>query len=503
MIAESNKNGSGALFDRRAEGVLLAPGLLAPGLLAPGQADHQTGPAAPSAGRAEGQRLAVSSGARKQEQAEIGSHRLAFAGLFVFTLLLYVRPNELFPSAIGDFPIMKIVAILTLIVYIGGKLGGGERLSIWPLEMSMLSVIIFLGIILIPIASAPNASIELLTDTFFKVVVIFVLMINLVDTRKRLRMMMKVVVICGTGISAGSILRFLEGRFTAAIQGVGVRIEGVVGGIFGNPNDLAMALDLLLPLAVVLALTSKPAGRLFYSACAFVLAVGVVVTFSRGGFLGLAAAGGVLLWKLGRTNKLATAMAALAACLVLAMSMPAGYADRLFTIIHSEQDATNSAQERAGEMKQALEIASRHLVFGIGMGNYAFYSNHAIRAHNAYVEIAGELGVSGLIAYLILIFAPLRSLKRIERETSGTREHRIREMHLLSAGVYAAIIGYVVCAMFSSAQYQWYLFYFVGYALSLRRLHAMKQTDNAESENRGAQSSIEGGLFWKSEAVRG
>ncbi len=468
MIGESNKMNAGALFDRRAESVLLAPRA----------ADE------------------------KKERAEPASHPLAFAGLFLFTLLLYVRPNELFPDVFGIFPIMKIVAILTLIVYIGGKLGHGERLSMWPLEMSMLSVIILLGIILTPIAAAPQASIDLLTDTFFKVVVIFVLMINLVDTRKRLLLMMKLVVICGTGIAAGSIEKFVEGKFTATIQGVGVRIEGTVGGIFGNPNDLAMALDMLLPLAIVLALTSKPAGRLLYSACALVLAMGVVVTFSRGGFLGLAAAGGVLLWKLGRNNKLTTVMAALAACLVLAMSMPAGYTDRLFTIIHTEQDTTNSAQERQGEMKQALEIALRHPFLGIGMGNYPFYSNHAIRAHNAYIEVAGELGIAGLIAYLILIFAPLRSLKRIERETSGTKDPRKRELRFLSAGVHAAIIGYFVCAVFSSAQYQWYLFYVVGYALSLRRLHAMKQTDDAEANAMEVRpAAVERGFLWKREAV--
>jgi putative inorganic carbon (HCO3(-)) transporter len=491
MIADNSKVKPGALFGRRAQSVLLAPS----------RTNDETRPAALFDRRAGSAPLAPSPTDEKKEHAEAGSHSLAFAGLFLFTLLLYVRPNELFPDVFGDLSIMKIAAIPTLIVYIGGKLSRGERLSIWPLEMSMLSVIILLGIVLTPIASAPQASIDMLTDTFFKVVVVFVLMINLVDTRKRLLLMMKLVVICGAGISAGSIAKFLEGRFTATIQGVGVRIEGTVGGMFGNPNDLAMALDLLLPLAIVLALTSKPAGRLFYSACAFILAMGVVVTFSRGGFLGFAAAGGVLLWKLGRNNKLTTAMAALAACVVLAMSMPAGYADRLFTIIHTEQDATNSAQERTGEMKQALEIASRHLVFGIGMGNYAFYSNHAIRAHNAYVEVAGELGIAGLVAYLTLIFAPLRSLKRIERETSGTRAPRKREMHFLSVGVHAAIIAYVVCAVFSSAQYQWYLFYFVGYALSLRRLHAMEQADDEALDVTIEKPAVERGLVWSREAV--
>jgi len=463
MIADSNKLKPGVLFAERVQSALL--------------------------GRARTEAKASSHGA--------SSHSLAFAGLFLFTLLLYVRPNELFPDLFGDSPIMKIVAIGTLIVYIMGKLGRGERLSIWPVEMSALAAIILLGLVLTPIAAAPQSSIDLLTDTFFKVSVIFVLMLNLVDTRERLLRVMKLVVLCGTGIAAGSIEKFIEGKFTATVQGVGVRIEGTVGGIFGNPNDLAMALDLLLPLTIVLALTSKAAGRVLYLTCAFVLAMGVVVTFSRGGFLGLAAAGGVLLWKLGRNNKLSMAMAALSACAVLALSMPAGYSDRLFTIIHTENDTTNSAQERQGEMKQALDLASRHLVLGIGMSNYPFYSNHAIRAHNSYIEVAAELGVAGLLAYLILIFGPLRSMKRIERDASRSNDPERRQLRFLAAGVHASIIGYLVCAVFSSAQYQWYLFYPVAYAVSLRRLYAASG-NNPESEiKRQEETAVSRGLFWR------
>lgn len=427
-------------------------------------------------------------------------HSLAFAGMFFFTLLLHVRPNELFPEMIGTFPIMKIVAILTLIVYIGGKMGSGERLSIWPIEMSMLAIIVLLGIVLTPVAASPAASVEMLSDTFFKVIVIFVLMINLLDTRERLRLILKLVVICGTGIAAGSIAKFAQGKFTAMHLGVGVRIEGAVGGIFGNPNDLAMALDMLLPLAIVLALTSKLAGRLFYLVCALVLVIGVVVTFSRGGFLGLIAAAAILLWKLGRHNRFATAIAALAACAVLALSMPAGYSDRLFTIVNTEKDATGSAQERQGELKRVIEVASRHTIIGIGLNNYPVYSNHAIRAHNSFLEIAAELGLLGLIAYLILIFKPLKRLKEIERETSRAAQPLRRELHFLSVGVNAAIIGYMVCAVFSSAQYQWYLFYPVAYALSLKRLHDTEGV--ADRADAGLPEPVmTSGMLWERQEV--
>src|SRR6266542_152229 len=39
-----------------------------------------------------------------------GKHWLAFAGVYLFTLMLYARPNDLFP-ALGDFPLVKIVSI--------------------------------------------------------------------------------------------------------------------------------------------------------------------------------------------------------------------------------------------------------------------------------------------------------------------------------------------------------------------------------------------------------
>ena len=51
----------------------------------------------------------------------------------------------------------------------------------------MLLAITALGILFIPVAVAPGESTDLLTDMFLKVVAIFILMINLIDTRERLK----------------------------------------------------------------------------------------------------------------------------------------------------------------------------------------------------------------------------------------------------------------------------------------------------------------------------
>ena len=115
-------------------------------------------------------------------------------------------------------------------------------------------------------------------------------MINLIDTRRRIFSLWKLVVVCGAALAVGAISSYMKGEFTAQ----GLRIEGLVGGMFENPNDLAAALDLLLPFAAVLTLNSKGLARLFFLVCAAVMTVGVLVTLSRGGFLGLIASGVVL-----------------------------------------------------------------------------------------------------------------------------------------------------------------------------------------------------------------
>src|SRR6266511_3202125 len=279
-----------------------------------------------------------------------GKHWLAFAGVYLFTLMLYARPNDLFP-ALGDFPL----------IYIGSKISAGEKLSVWTLEMTMLVVIAALGLLLMPIAASPKQSMDMLTDIYLKTVIIFILMVNLIDTRQRIFSMWKLVVICGAALGVGAIRSYMKGEFAVK----GVRIEGLVGGMFENPNDLATALDLLLPFAVALTLISKGLSRLFYLVCAAVLAVGVLFTLSRGGFLGLIASSGVLLWKLGRWRRLKTTLGVALICGILLAVMPGGYGARIVTIFNNEQDQTGSAQERRELLERAASIAISRPIVGV------------------------------------------------------------------------------------------------------------------------------------------
>ncbi len=445
---------------------------------------------------------AIPSGDVAINGAQKNSNRLAFACLYLFTMMLYIRPNDILP--IGAFPLVKIVAILMLIAYIGAKISLGEPMTIWPLEMKMLALIVLLGIIFTPISVSPMLSIETLTDSFFKVISIFIVIINLIDTRGRLRSIMKLVVVCGTLVALGTIKSYFAGEL---VTDAAKSLERAAGqGFFANPNELAMALNLLLPFAVVLGLMSKGVKRLAYFACAGILSFGIMVSFSRGGFLGLVALGGVIMWKVGRGKRATTVLAGLVLCCAFLVAMPSGYSDRLFTILHTQNDQTRSAQERQELFGRAVEVIMYHPVIGVGVGNFGIYSLKDKVAHNAYLEIAAELGVTGFIAYMVLIFAPLRTLKRIERETYNTRagpggwNERERETYYLSIGLQAVLVAYMVCSFFQSSQYFWYLYYIVAYTVSLKRIRSSEAITNsttAKADTGAAVLQTAKGALWE------
>ena len=73
------------------------------------------------------------------------------------------------------------------------------------------------------------------------------------------------------------------------------RVEGAVGGIFKNPNDLALNMVAFLPFAVFIALRpGSMVRRATAGLCAVMMLGAIVASHSRSGTLGLVAMLGVL-----------------------------------------------------------------------------------------------------------------------------------------------------------------------------------------------------------------
>src|SRR5262245_46341279 len=152
-----------------------------------------------------GSQAALNFAASRRYSSRDSIERLSFVALYVFALLLYLRPQEMFPSVFGTFPVVKLVAIFGLATFIVGRLRLGRQITIWPIELKMLALLIGLSLAFIPVASSPDDTLAVLGDPFVKVLAIFVLMINLIDTRERLTSILRVIVIVGSFMALAAV----------------------------------------------------------------------------------------------------------------------------------------------------------------------------------------------------------------------------------------------------------------------------------------------------------
>ena len=93
---------------------------------------------------------------------------------------------------------------------------------------------------------------------------------------------------------------------------------------------------------------------------------------------------------------------------------------------------------------------------GVGMGNFHIYSIREKEAHNAYLEIAAELGVMGLIACWIVIFA----ISLTPSDRTPNQGHAIEERtgDVLDEREHTGGLHRVHgLQLFASIQYLWYL----------------------------------------------
>jgi putative inorganic carbon (HCO3(-)) transporter len=428
-------------------------------------------PAVPSPGRV----------AAKKSSILKRGHLLSFIGLILFTLAMYLRVYIL-PTV--QLPL--ILALLTLVAFIPSQLAAEGSLTGGVREVHLVLLLCLAGLLAVPFAYSPGDAF----DGFWglvKTAIIFIVLVNAVRTEWRLKVMFYLAL----GISAVLCVIALNDYHSGALTIEGYRVKGgIADGAFEDPNDLAAYLVAMLPIGVALGLSARGLLRKLVFGLYAVLSLGaIIVTFSRGGFLGLMAAALVLVWKLGRRHRLlAMGTASVAAVLFISLS-PGNYWMRMASIFIPSLDPLGSASSRSMLLKQSVLVALRHPLFGIGMGNFMIISINEHVTHNAYTQVAAEMGLLALVVYILFTVTPIRRLRRIESQEFAARGRS--RFYYLAVGLQASLIGYMVSSFFISVAYYAVIYYLVGYAVCLRRIY---ESTESKSEAAAAQALTDSAL---------
>jgi O-antigen ligase len=226
-------------------------------------------------------------------------------------------------------------------------------------------------------------------------------------------------------------------------------------GMFQDSNEYALVADLWLPLAFLWILSSRPLWERILCCGAFISALmGSTLAASRGGLFGLAVS--MLYLVLRSRARVRNSLVVAAVVIPILVYSPVSAIHRLRAPQYGDQLAE---QARIIVWKAGLKIIREHPLAGVGLHNFkprvADYElpgeNVVSLAHNTYIEVAAELGVPALVAFVSVLLMSIRSLELSRRRALALRS---RHLGIVALGLQAGLISFMVSAFFVTAWWE-------------------------------------------------
>jgi O-antigen ligase len=293
-----------------------------------------------------------------------------------------------------DIPLLPLLLLAAFVTWTMGQRKNFEAPQFWLLPV--LTLMLMLSLIF---TGWFGGGLKALTD-FAPVVMLFFLVATTVDSLQRLRQVFIVMSISATVIAIHGIDQSARGTgWTGAELSQGTRITYL--GFLNDPNDLAMALIMVLPMAVYMARGPSWPVRLVSCVAAGLMTYAIYLTNSRGAILALAAMLG--LYAVLRYGYLKSAVALPPVLLLLLALGPSRMND-----MSADED---SAEGRIEAWYEGVQMLLGRPLFGVGKGQFA--EHHGLTAHNSFVLAFAELGLIGYFFWLSVIVISWLMLQRL------------------------------------------------------------------------------------------
>ena len=369
-------------------------------------------------------------------------------GFYLIQFLLffdYIRPQS-------DLPFLKPLRIPMLLIIILAFLGCKNNLwSFKEISTKAFMVLILVGFIYIPFAVNNFYAFEM-TRMLLIYFLTYMSIISFVDTQDKIKRMTYFWLFIGVFCSIKGIFH-------------GGEIPG--SGFLGDENDFALFLVMMLPVALINLVLRKNSiiTTFFLISSLFFLSIGIVVSFSRGGFIALVS---VLLycWLI-MPKKILFLVLLFCATAISMPILPTEYKAEIETIFKGAEEST--AGERIYSWKCGIEMFKDYPVFGVGPGNFPWRfaeyepqekyhgrSHGGRAAHSLYFTLIPEFGITGIICFSIMIFSPLKKIYKINKSyhPGGYNYSKNYANTIISfKTVFGALISFLFAGVFLSVLY--------------------------------------------------
>ncbi|HMC20413.1 MAG TPA: O-antigen ligase family protein [Thermoanaerobaculia bacterium] len=394
-----------------------------------------------------------------------------FAALIVFTCILLLSPQTWFP-ALKPLRIAFLSAGLAAASLLWERRTHPKAVG-FIREIAVCFTLLAWAFMTIPLSFWPGGSVARLTDVYIKSVIVFWLLANVITTEHRLFRLRTVLMFCSVPLAAMALKNYATGSFIRDSDVV-TRIIAYDAAMSSNPNDLALMLNLLLPLSIACLLGARTAFvRSLVIGVIVINITAIIVTFSRAGFLGLATITALYFLRMIRRRG-GDRMWAVAMCAVVILSLPllpSTYVERIATVTSVEADPTGSSQARWRDTRAAAQFVGGHPIIGAGLGMDVLALNQVrgakwVQVHNVYLQYAVDLGVPGVTLFVLLFCGVFKAVRVSRKRLAELPEHR--DLFLVLEALETSLIVFAISGFFYPIAYDLFFYYIGGLALGAR-----------------------------------
>lgn len=370
---------------------------------------------------------------------------LPFVGLSIYYCFTVLRPEDLWFYAVEvGSGYSRTLALATLAGWtFRGFPKGDEQKRTLPI------IGLLIAFAMSVLASAwlgvdPQRS-ELITSSMLKIALMTTVGFCLVDSVKRVKILLWVFI-----LSQGYVTFDLNLETLMSGQNIVLNRDG-----FGTLNNNTFALSLLPGIGLCL-MTGVFEQRLFPRAvaifCALTAIHVILLSASRGAYLGLIAIGGLAFYFMPKNRT--TMVLFLLILLVAGVLIGEPVREEFMSMFADKLDT--SATKRFDMWNAAFHIMMEYPILGVGPTNFGVFSGNYegldqdSAVHNLYLQTGSDCGFLGLGLLLAFYFVTLRI---IANAISWKGEEIFKIDPVIAAvttGAFAGVVGYLVHSCFSS-----------------------------------------------------
>ncbi len=283
-----------------------------------------------------------------------------------------------------------------------------------------------------------------------------------VSTPRRLIMSVSYFTLSGIVVCAFGYLQYITGSYettTWTDTRLFSDIEGRIYSTFQNPNVFGEYLLFLIPLALAMCIIAKEKfHKIVYGGCTVAALGCLILTYSRGCWLGLIAGLGLFMVLLYRKALIPVILAAPFSLLVI----PQNILNRFMSIGNLKD---NSTAYRVYIWRGTVDMLGKLWPTGVGLGNYSYEVSYAPFAYNAimaphshslYFHQLSETGIFGFIVFILLAFYTLKQLFMVYKRPKS------KELQVLAVALISGFSAFLIQSFFDNTFYNYriYMFFF-------------------------------------------